>query len=74
MAPDTYHHYGASIYKYLRDNVFNEFQKFIKALWIMHVLNPIGIKAKQQVNMAVAIYLKQTDRMDYNFKNLDATK
>ena len=72
--PGTHHHRGASVYTYLRDNVFNEIQKFNKCLRQVDVTKPTGCGDREILNMAVAIHLKQTNKVDYRFKDFDHKK
>lgn len=64
----------AKIYKYLRDNVFNMFQKFLKALGCIYACNPTGVTEGEKVNMVVALFNGETQKMDYAFKNYDYKK
>lgn len=73
VRPGTYYERGVRIYPYLRDNVFPEIQKFSKAMRLVEASGPSGVTDDQKVNMSVAIFLKKTDRMDYTFKDFDAS-
>ena len=73
-APGTYHERGDRVYKYLRDNCFNEIQKFNKSIRMIEVSNPSGVSEIQKINMAVAIHLQLTKKMDYQYKDFDKTK
>ena len=74
VAAGTYHRRGPRIYKYLRDNVFNRFQKFNKALRHIYACNPTGVTEQQKINMAVALFKKETQTMDYQFKDYDSER
>ena len=67
----TYHKRGVRVYPYLRDNVFPEIQKFNKALRIVYMSNPTGVTEDEKVFMAVAIHVKKTKHMEYQYKNFD---
>ena len=55
----------------MRDNVFGNLQKFNKAIRKVEVSNPSGVTEQQKINMAVAIHLGKTNKMDYEFKDFD---
>ena len=73
-ADDGTYHRRRKIYTYLRDNVFKCFQKFNKALRHIYACNPTGVTEQQKINMAVALHNKETQSMDYNFKDYDSEK
>lgn len=73
VRPSTYYERGARVYPYLRDNIFPEIQKFSKALRLVDASGPSGVTEDQKTNMAVAIFLQKTDRMNYEFKDFDAS-
>ena len=70
-APGTYHERGNRAYKYIRDNVFNDVQKFNKAIRIVDLSNPGGVSESQKVNMAIAIHLNLTKKMSYEYKDFN---
>jgi hypothetical protein len=70
----TYHYRGAAAYPYLRDNVLRDIQKFNSALRIVYVSEPTGTSEQEKINMAVAIHMGKTNRMNYAFKDFDAAK
>ena len=72
--PGTYHERAHRIYKYLRDNVFGEVQKFNKSLRLVEISHPSGVTEEQKVSMAIAIHLKLTKKMDYEFKDFEKSK
>jgi len=69
----TYHERGGErSYRYLRDYVFPQVQKFNKTLRAVEDSEPTDVSPEQKENMAVAIFLNKTKQMDYNFKDFDA--
>ena len=70
-ADGTYHKRGIRVYPYLRDNVFPDIQKFNKALRIIYSSNPTGVTEDEKVFMAVAIHVKKTKQMEYQYKSFD---
>ena len=72
-APDgTFQHHGLRIYQYLRDNDFGYFHKFNKRLRHIYACNPTGVTEQQKINMAVAVYNRKVNGMDYAFKDYNA--
>ena len=69
----TYHKRGYRVYPYLRDNVFPENQKFNKALRTVYCSNHTGVTEDEKVRMAIAIHLKETKKMDYQYKSYPET-
>jgi hypothetical protein len=70
----TYHHRGAAVWGYLRNTVFKDLDKFIKALRIVYSKETSGATEQQKINMAVAIHTQKTKFMNYEYKNYDSTK
>ena len=68
-----YYHRKDTVYPYLRDNIFPNVQKFNKSLRIIEISNPTGT-TEQDMNMAVAIHLGETQKMDYAYKDYDHLK
>ena len=73
VADGTYYCHS-KIYKYPRDNVFNRFQKFLKVLCHVYACNLTGVTEEEKVNMAVALFNGETQKMDYAFKNYDSKR
>ena len=70
-----YHHRGHNaISGHFRDKVAHDVCKFNKALRMVYSCNPTGVIQCQMVNMAVAIHLGKTSRMEYQFKDFDAAE
>ena len=65
----TYHKRGLRVYPYLRDNVFPEIQKFNKALRIVYSSNPTGTSEEEKIRMGIAIHMKETKKMDYQYRS-----
>lgn len=71
----TYHHRGAAAWTFLRDKIFRDIQKFVNgALLSLYLSKPSGVTEQQKINVAVAIHMKRTKSMDYEYKDFDATK
>jgi len=69
IAPGMVHLRGSQVYPYLRNNVFRSFQKFNKALRHIYACKPTGVKEQQKMNMAVAIFKGEVNKMDYEHKD-----
>lgn len=69
----TYHKRGDSVYPYFRDTVCKDVSSFNIALRMVYCSEPTGVTEQEKINMAVAIHLKKTSKMDYAFKNFVAT-
>jgi hypothetical protein len=59
-------------YFYLRDTVFKDIMKFNSCLRIVYSSQPTGTNEQNKINMAVAIHMKRTNRMNYKYKDFDA--
>ena len=70
----TYYFRGDRVFPYLRDNVFPDVQKFNKARRIVEASSPSGVTDDQKINMAVAIHLRRTKKMEYQFKDFNSTE
>jgi hypothetical protein len=57
---------------YLKYNVFKDVQKFNKALRNVYSSEPLGVTEEQKINMAVAIHVKKTKHMNYEYKDYDS--
>jgi len=67
-----YHFRGINaISGHFRDKVAHDIHKFNKALRLVYSCTPTGVIQPQMVNMAVAIHLGRTGRMEYQFKDYD---
>jgi hypothetical protein len=74
-AGNRYANRGAeAVLDYLRTKVFPNIQKFNDALRTVHASCPTGCNEENIYNMAVAIHSKQTDRMEYRFKDFDSSQ
>lgn len=71
-ADGTYHHRGPSAWSHLRDSVFKDVQKFNEALRIVYLSVPSGVTEEQKINMAVAIHMRKTKHMNYDYKDYDS--
>ena len=71
ISEGTYWKRGPQVWKYIRDNVFSDVQKFNKALRLVDVSQPSGVSNQEIINMAVAVHIKATKKMDYNFRTQD---
>ena len=71
--PEDTYHFRKHVYVYLRDNVFGALQKFQKSIRKVEASSPSGVTEQQKINMAVAIHLGKTKKMDYDFKDFDAS-
>ena len=49
-------------------------QKFNKSRRIVEYSNPSGADEQQKINMAVAIHMKETNLMEYKYKDYDSMK
>jgi hypothetical protein len=68
-----YHHRGTDpIYCYWRDRMKPNINKFNIALRHVQASNPTGVGQQQKINMAVAIHLGKTNRMEYKYKDFRA--
>jgi hypothetical protein len=68
-----YHHRGTDpVYAYWRDHMKPNMNKFNTALRKVEASHPTGVDKQQKINMAVAIHLGKTDRMDYKYKDFSA--
>lgn len=68
----THYHRGDRVFPYLRDNVFPDVMKFNKSLRVVEMSGPSGVTDDQKVNMAVAIHLNKTKKMECMYKDFDA--
>lgn len=73
VADGTYY-FRAKIYKYIHDNVFNMFQKFSKLLRHVHACNPTGVTEEEKVNMVVALFNGEKQKMDDAFKSYNSKR
>ena len=71
--PEDTYHFRKHVYVYLRDNVFGALQKFQKSIRKVEASSPSGVTEQQKINMAVAIHVGKTKKMDYDFKDFDAS-
>ena len=69
----TYHLREHCAYPYLRDSVFCILQKFHKSIRRVEASCPSGVTEQQKINMAVAIHVGKTNKMDYDFKDFEAS-
>lgn len=60
-----------AVHSFWRDTLFRDVSKFNKALRIVIASNPTGCTEQEKINMAVAIHLKKTKRMDYHYKSFN---
>lgn len=62
-----------AILKYFRDTIAKDVQSFNKALRLVNSSEPTGdLKEEELVNMAVAIHLGKTNRMEYKYRDFSA--
>jgi hypothetical protein len=73
--PDRYGDRAAkTVYIFLRDHIFPDVNKFNESLRLVQSSHPTGVTDDNIISMAVAVHLKETDRMNYQYKNYDPTK
>jgi len=72
--PDTYYHRGNSAIRNHYYDLFHEIQKFNIAIRRVEVSNPTGVTLQQRINMAVAIHVGLTNRMEYKYKDLNPAR
>ena len=56
------------------DKIRHDISKFNESLRLIYRSNPTGSSQKQQVNMAIAVHLGKTSRMEYQFRDLDPSE
>jgi hypothetical protein len=70
-----YHMRGTTaVWNYFRDHIKHDVNKFNIALRVVRTSKPTGVDEQQIVNMAVAIHLGKTKKMDYEFKDFSASQ
>jgi len=69
---DRYHNRGITAIKsHWTDSIRFECLKFNKALNVVFAAHPTGCTTQNKINMAVAIFLGKTGRMEYQFKEFN---
>jgi hypothetical protein len=62
-------------YDHLKKNIFPDLKKFNSALLFIQGSKPTGSCTNQEIiNMAVALHIQKTNRLDYQFKDFHATE
>ena len=60
---------ASSVWAQLRDKFFPDIQRFNSSLRLVYISHPTGVTEQEKINMAIAIHLGRTKRMDYQFRN-----
>jgi hypothetical protein len=63
-----------AVLDHLRTKVFSDIQKFNECLRQIQSSSPTGCNNDNIYNMAVALHLKQADRLNYNFRDFDSAQ
>jgi hypothetical protein len=68
--PGQYENRGDDpIYAFIRDHLKPEMNKFNIALRAVVATQPTGVSEEEKINMAIAIHLQKTTRMEYKYRN-----
>jgi hypothetical protein len=70
--PGTYHYrQPRQLYHHWRDVVSRDINLFNKSIRIVNSSQPTGVDDQQKINIAVAIHMKKTAKMDYAYKDFE---
>jgi hypothetical protein len=65
---------AAKLYIYIRDSIVKPLQKFNTSLRAVELSEPSGTNQEMNLNMAYAIFMKKTKKVEYIYKDFDIKK
>ena len=79
--PDTWSNHlddslagAAKLYTYIRDSIVKHLQKFNTSLRAIELSGASGTNPAMNLNMAYAIFMKKTNKLNYDYKDFDVKK